>query len=768
MQKLILFFCTVYLYLHTNYSIAADMQVESAPYIPQKNVSINTRKAAEKRLWAPMNRGVVVDLGNANVELKKQLRLKNRNKSFSTRAEQIGFARAVPTTDDWLIWHDVQSGGKVATLTVKSSDALGLRMGVLIKRLPITAELRFFAPDNKEQDFYFSAGIDILETIYRNLSSDDSEAARTYWSPIVQGTSIGLEIYLPAGIATDQVDISVPTISHIFQETLNLRDSLYSDYRSLNCELDYTCDASAWPVGNAVAKMQFVDNGQSYTCTGTLLNNTRNKSTPYFLTANHCISTQTVASSLITTWLYSSSVCNDRIAVNSAAIRRLRGATLLYATNSTDNALLKLNEDPPAGTSLAGWKVTADVIAQDGIGIHHPQGDLKKISYGVIEGLTTCLLTAEPTFSCATSKANNTHFNSKWTRGLTEPGSSGSGLFLTGGYLIGTLSGGSSNCATTGPDVYGRFDVAYSQALHTWLDPVSANTVIPTTPDQVDKTPLRSQTANIINYALLQISSPSTVSVSVAFETIDGTAIAGIDYVATQGIATIPTGEVSTVIPVEILSSRAILEDRTFYIRVYDPKGASFPVGVTELKVARSIRSNNLMTVSEQQIRRLQGLWQFNYPIINTVIEAYTLSNIIASTTDLGEYVVSGMDTYGNNDVIASYNTVNNTFSLLDSGDLFDRFYVFNADVSDNISGCYYQIDKTTSAFSKCYALTGQRSSASLRMLNSATEQNKDINQQHEIIADSNTDKTIANVMLNKAAAVYIQNYLNLKKQLSH
>lgn len=54
---------------------------------------------------------------------------------------------------------------------------------------------------------------------------------------------------------------------------------------------------------------------------------------------------------------------------------------------------------------------------------------------------------------------------------MTAGGGSGSGLFLVSGELVGTLFGGYSGCDN--PDVqedyYGRFDLAYRDALYRWL-----------------------------------------------------------------------------------------------------------------------------------------------------------------------------------------------------------------------------------------------------------------------------------------------------------
>ncbi|WP_289240874.1 hypothetical protein [Delftia sp.] len=58
--------------------------------------------------------------------------------------------------------------------------------------------------------------------------------------------------------------------------------------------------------------MFYVQNGQGYVCSGTLINDKAGSGTPYFLTANHCISTQTVASTLETSWFYRTPSCNSR------------------------------------------------------------------------------------------------------------------------------------------------------------------------------------------------------------------------------------------------------------------------------------------------------------------------------------------------------------------------------------------------------------------------------------------------------------------------
>ncbi len=94
---------------------------------------------------------------------------------------------------------------------------------------------------------------------------------------------------------------------------------------------------------------------------------------------------------------------------------------------------------------------------------------------------------------------------------------------------------------------------------------------------------------NHINYFLLQISAPLSVDASVDFATRDGSAIAGEDYVATSGTATIAAGETSTLIAVEIIADTISEADETFELVITNPQGGIFPEGTTEISAMRTI-----------------------------------------------------------------------------------------------------------------------------------------------------------------------------------
>jgi hypothetical protein len=401
---------------------------------------------------------------------------------------KIGFSRTIPglasasNTGSSLKWQPAPGGGKIAAISITSPGALGVRLGILIQDLPASAVLRFYA-----QNFSDSIVVPaqtILNTIQRNQrAGDTTDEGRTYWSPYIDGPEVTLELELPAGTTPDSVAISVPRVLHMFESRLAAAPAAsqkLSVGASGSCEVDVTCYLAWSKESNATSLMEFVDAGSAFLCTGTLLNTIPATFIPYFLSANHCISTQTTASTLETVWFFRSTSCNSGT-VNPNVQTLTGGATLLYATASTDTSFLWLDGVPPFGAAYAGWQSNTPSLGVGFTEIHHPMGDLQKITFGTTVGYVTCTpATGNDTFQCMpATEAAGTHLSGSFGLGTVEGGSSGSGIFITDNtsgnhYLIGQLHGGSSSCTVTdGTSFYGRFDVAYSAALSTWLTPAS-------------------------------------------------------------------------------------------------------------------------------------------------------------------------------------------------------------------------------------------------------------------------------------------------------
>ena len=193
----------------------------------------------------------------------------------------------------------------------------------------------------------------------------------------------------------------------------------------------------------------------TYFCSGTVVNNAAGDLEPLFLTAYHCYfegGAEANYSQTTFRFNYESPSCsNASVPTNQT----LTGATKLVAipvSGSADGMLLRITSDIPASYNVFynGWD-RRNVAATSGVSIHHPDGDIKKIS----------------TFtSPATSSSFQGPSGSAWrvvwvqtqtNHGVTEGGSSGSPLFNQDQRVVGTLSGGNASCTNqNGYDVYSK------------------------------------------------------------------------------------------------------------------------------------------------------------------------------------------------------------------------------------------------------------------------------------------------------------------------
>lgn len=388
---------------------------------------------------------------------------------------KVGFARSLPIQyqediQPLLTWEIVADGGKVAAFLVHSPEASGIRLGLHLQAFPITAELRFFNLTQPLQTF-------------GPFSAATLRARQPFWSPTVTGENIGVEIYLPASIST-QFPIKIANLQHLVYTPLAPNPKHLAQVgRSGDCEIDIQCQTTVPSnLSAAVAKILYINESTSYVCTGTLLTDKNDTSfIPYFMTANHCIPRQDVADTIESYWFFERATCNG--ADPTTVIQFSNGADLLATGEETDFTLLKLRDNAIStlpGIHFAGWSST-DPIGRSVIGIHHPQGDIKKWSQGNADSYVT---------SPWSSSGILSHIQVTWSQGVTEGGSSGSGIFAITGeqnnqqLFVGSLHGGQSYCNDQqAPDLYGRFNLTYP-LVRQWLDvttPIQAHLESPQT-----------------------------------------------------------------------------------------------------------------------------------------------------------------------------------------------------------------------------------------------------------------------------------------------
>ena len=409
--------------------------------------------------------------------LQKSTATATGNLEKAAEAVQIGAKRDVAATatvaglQSQLSWQPGSGGTQLAAIAFDSATAQGVRLGVWVKSLPAGAVLRFYGASGGEAVQVTGAELEAQAAQLRQSGADD-QTVRTYWSPDFGGTQTVLEIQVPAGADVQQVQVAVPRLSHFTQSAAQAQKSVDEKAGSGSCNVDLMCQPDYLAQGRSVARMTYTrEDGLSYLCTGTLLNDATSSKTPYFLTANHCVSTQAQASTLITDWFYHSASCGSST-VSTDTRRLTKGSTLLYSTASTDTSFVQLNEAPPAGVVYAGSYFGAALSARSGIaGVHHPSGDMEKLSVGTLKGYGQC-----GNGTCLdTDVSSGTFYGVNWQQGTTEGGSSGSALFYSIGsqrYVSGQLYGGNASCREpNGTDYYGRFDVSYKAKIKQWLNP---------------------------------------------------------------------------------------------------------------------------------------------------------------------------------------------------------------------------------------------------------------------------------------------------------
>lgn len=427
-------------------------------------------KAMETLRLAP-GAGVAIriDLGEADAGRIAAVREANANQFL--KSLQIGVGRPVPGTAQArataLRWQRVE-GGAAAHWEIVSKDARALRVELAPSGpLPAGVQVRFAAAAEP--------GV-----VYGPFGATEIGAnGAGFWSPVLEGERALVEVFVPDGAGED-LPLAVFRVNHLFASPKDA-DMEALAKASGACQVDVVCrsatDTALASTSRAVARMTFSDASGTYACTGTLLNTKIGPVAPYFYSAAHCISTQAQANTLTTHWFYDRTGCGAG-GTSSAYVQLTGGATLLHADASTDVLLLKLLRAPPTGAVYNGWDNTATVAGTAATAVHHPMGDLKKVSLGKLGGFSGYFT------------GGDTYLLVRWdsvATGTTEQGSSGSGIFTFADsqYLLrGGLYGGPSSCTASSADLfdyYSRFDRAYAN-LSQYLDPtLTCNyTVAPT------------------------------------------------------------------------------------------------------------------------------------------------------------------------------------------------------------------------------------------------------------------------------------------------
>ncbi|MBR1774110.1 MAG: T9SS type A sorting domain-containing protein [Bacteroidales bacterium] len=389
------------------------------------------------------------------------------NESFFDRAEKISLADA-----------------DLYILKIKSEGALALNL----------YSDDFYIPENCELYLWNTDRSKCLGAFTKDNNSPDGRFATDY----VYNDEMIIEYYQPKSVK-ESAKLNIEKIGYFYRDVINFeQESLlreedneseinlpykgYQDAGSCNVNVNCSEGDNFRDVQRSVVRMLIpVSYYESAWCSGTLINNTDNDRKPYILSAAHCIEDITNSyyySQILFYFNYEYSGCSN--VSKEPSYSTLTGCTKLahgnkFGEGDSDYLLLQLTDNIPQSFNAywAGWTVR-DELFSGCVGIHHPTGDVKKIS--TVDGKTRDMGYSEGYWDY------DTHIMVKWKKttngyGITEGGSSGSALFNSKGQIIGTLSGGESSCYASNSykvDWYGRFDVSFTK-LKQWLDPKGYN-----------------------------------------------------------------------------------------------------------------------------------------------------------------------------------------------------------------------------------------------------------------------------------------------------
>lgn len=356
-------------------------------------------------------------------------------------------------------WQTLPNGDKVWQLRFHSADAYSLNFIFSQFYMPEGAELYLY---NDDHSYKIGA-----------FTSQNNKAHYGFSTAPVKGEAVTLEYYEPFSVQGEgQLEVSkvIHAYRNIFQTAQDMaNNAIWRSGRSGACNVDVNCpEGGAWYEQIRSVAMIVTDDGTRL-CTGQLVNNMTQDKTPYFLTAQHCLPGNNDVSNWIFAFNYHSPTCGGG---DGTLTQSISGAVLKASWNLSDFALLELSSQPPQDYAVyyAGWDKSG-VAGDSSVCIHHPNGDVKKITLD---------------YNAITTSPNDTDLwrIEQWELGTTEPGSSGAALFDKNHRIIGQLSGGLASCDVLDYDDYGKFSASWegggtpNTRLKDWLDPNGENQAV--------------------------------------------------------------------------------------------------------------------------------------------------------------------------------------------------------------------------------------------------------------------------------------------------
>lgn len=181
--------------------------------------------------------------------------------------------------------------------------------------------------------------------------------------------------------------------------------------------------------------------------------------------------------------------------------------------------------------------------------------------------------------------------------GFIASGDSGGPAFIDN-----TIAGVASYTMSSLLDINTEIDSSYGEiaawqrvsAYQEWIDKEIRSNFIdaPTSSQDVETSVIESNDSIVYTYFFLEYTADRFLiedNITLDYTTIDGTAIAGEDFIATSGVITLYSDESSVVIPVEIIGDTIAEPDETFSLEVSNPSYGNFGEDAVTLIAVRTI-----------------------------------------------------------------------------------------------------------------------------------------------------------------------------------
>lgn len=365
-------------------------------------------------------------------------------------------------------WTTLANGNKIWQFKVHSSQALSINFMLSNFQLSPNAEMYVYNEDRSEKLGPFTA----------QLNNDEKQL--TTWP--LSGDTMILELYQPKN-ETSTLEISGIVHGYKAKNMKSPGDSGICNY-DVDCEIGDPLNIQKKSI------VEILINGMEW-CSGTLLNNTAQDKKPYIMTADHCFGTATGAVANLAfrfNWKAEEPECPGNPVIEAPGkLQTSYGATVRAKNPDSDFFLAEINNPIPEDWDVvfAGWDRSGEVPEGNTYCLSHPSTDMMKIALN------------EDPLTIDGPLGSNFWLISEWEKGVTEGGSSGSGLFKENGSFIGNLYGGWAACSGFDNnglyDTYGRFDISWTgggannNRVSNWLDPINTGEIeisyLPNIPD---------------------------------------------------------------------------------------------------------------------------------------------------------------------------------------------------------------------------------------------------------------------------------------------